>query len=160
MAGESYYGGFDFGDGGVGGGEGVVEVANLRDAPEEIDGGGAGGGQGGADGFDFGGEGGDGGGLAAVDAEGYAHGGGYADGHGSADDHGLDDGGDLFVVGGEDVGLLKGELGLVEEIDAFGKPFEGGDHCVFILDAGRLAAMRLIARYGLRKGEVPSWALQ
>ena len=53
---------------------------------------------------------------------------GDADGRGSADDHVADDGGDLLVVGGEDVGLLEGELGLVEEVNACGEPFEGGNH--------------------------------
>ena len=84
-----------------------------------------------ADVGDFGGERGEGGGGAAVDAEGYAHGGGDADGHGAADDHVADDGGDLFVVGGEDVGLFVGELGLIEEVDAFRKPFEGGNHVLY-----------------------------
>ena len=37
-----YNGGFDLGDGGVFGGEGVVKAADLVDAPEEVDGGGAG----------------------------------------------------------------------------------------------------------------------
>ena len=118
----------DLGDGGVGGGEGVIEVADLADAPEEIDGGGAGGGKVIADDLDFRGEGGDGGRGAAVDAEGDAHGSGDANGHGAADDHVTDDGGDLLIVSGEDVGFLEGELGLVEEVDAGGKPFEGGNH--------------------------------
>jgi hypothetical protein len=34
----------------------------------------------------------------------------------------------LFVVGGEDVGLLEGELGLIEEVNAFREPFEGRNH--------------------------------
>ena len=77
------------------------------------------------------------GGGGAVDAEGDAHGGGDADGHGSADDHVADDGGDLLVVGGEDVGLFEGELGLVEEVDAFREPFEGRNHVLSSLVDGR-----------------------
>ncbi len=133
-AGFGYYGGFDFGDGGVFCGEGVVEVADLVDAPEEIDGGGAGLGEGLGDDGDFVGEGGQGGCGAAVDADGHAHGGGDADGGGSADDHVADDGGDLLVVGCEDVGLFEGELGLVEEVNAGGEPFEGRNHVPSSLD--------------------------
>ena len=77
---------------------------------------------------------GDVGGGGALDAEGDAHGGGDADGHGAADDHVADDGGDLLVVGGEDVGLFEGELGLVEEVDAGREPFEGGNHVSSSLD--------------------------
>ena len=106
----------------------VVEVADLVDAPEEVDGGGAGLGEGLGDDGDFGGEGREGGRGAAVDADGHAHGGGDADGGGSADDHVADDGGDLLVVGCEDVGLFEGELGLVEEVNAGREPFEGGNH--------------------------------
>jgi len=99
---------FDFGNGSVFGGELVVEVADLVDAPEEVDGGGTGLGEGLRDDGDFGGEGREGGRGAAVDADGDAHGGRDADGGGSADDHVADDGGDLLIVGGEDVGLLEG----------------------------------------------------
>ena len=113
-------GGFDLGDWSVFGGERVVEVADLVDSPEEIDGGGAGLGEGLGDDGDFGGEVGDGGGGAAVDADGHAHRGGDADGRGAADDHVADDGGDLLVVGRENVDLFKGKLGLVEEVDALG----------------------------------------
>ena len=120
LAGAGYYGGFDFGDWRVFGGEGVVEAADLVDAPEEIDGGGAGFGEGLGDDGDFGGEGREGRGGAAVDADGHAHGGGDADGGSSADDHVADDGGDLLVVGCEDVGLFEGEFGLVEEVNAGG----------------------------------------
>ncbi len=73
-------------------------------------------------------EGGDVGGLRLADAEGDAHGGGDSDGGRAADDHVADDGGDLLVVGGEDVGLLEGKLGLIEEVNAVGEPFEGGNH--------------------------------
>ncbi len=86
-----------------------------------------------ADDGDFGVEVGDGGGFGAVDAERDAHGSGDADGHGSADDHVANDSGDLLVVGREDVGLFEGKLGLVEEVDAFRKPFEGRDHVPFSL---------------------------
>jgi hypothetical protein len=123
LAGEGDDGQLDLGDGRVPGCAGGVEVADLRDTPEEVDGGGAGCGEGLADGVDFFVEFGYRLGFAAIDAEGYAHSGRDADGHGAADDHVLDDGGDLGVVSGEDVSLLKGELGLVEEVDAFGKPF-------------------------------------
>ncbi len=61
--------------------------------------------------------------VLLADAEGYAHGGGDSDGRGAADDHVADDGGDLLVVGCEDVGLFEGELGLVEEVNAVGEPF-------------------------------------
>ena len=44
----------------------------------------------------------------------------------------LDDGGDLLVVGGEDVGFFVRELGLIEEVDAFGEPFEGGNHVALV----------------------------
>ena len=127
-AGEDDDGRLDFGDWGVGGRELVVEVAHLGDAPEQVDRRGAGLGQGVADEIDFFAEVGQIRGGGAVDAEGNAHGGRDTDGHGPADDHVLDDAGDLAVVGGEDVGLLKGELGLVEEINAFREPFEGRDH--------------------------------
>ena len=106
-------GGLDLGDGSVVLGEVVVEVADFVDAPEEVDCGGAGFGEGLGDDGDFGGEVREIGGGAAVDADGYAHGGRDADGGGSADDHVADDGGDLLVVRGEDVGLLEGELGLI-----------------------------------------------
>src|ERR1039458_6104624 len=118
----------DLRDGGVAGGELGVEVADLVDAPEDIDGGGAGFGEGAADIVDFGGEGGEVRRGTAVDAKGDAHGGGDANSHGATDDHVLDNAGDLLVVGGKDVGLLERELGLVEEIDAFREPFEGGNH--------------------------------
>jgi len=114
---------FDLRDGRVLCGQVVVDAADLVDGPEEVDCGGAGFGEGFADDFDFGVEGRDGGGGAAVDADGYAHGATDADGGGSADDHVADDGGDLLVVGGEDVGLLEGKLGLVEEVNASGEPF-------------------------------------
>jgi hypothetical protein len=120
--------GFDLGDGSVFCGELVVEAADLVDAPEEINGGGAGLGEGLCDDGDFGSEALEIGGRAAIDADGDAHGGGDADGGGSADDHVADDGGDLLVVGGEDVGLLERELGLIEEINAGREPFEGRDH--------------------------------
>ena len=74
--------------------------------------------------------------VGVLDAEGDAHGCGDADGHGAADDHVADDGGDLLVVGGEDVGLFVGELGLIEEVDAFREPFEGGDHVPLVYDGG------------------------
>jgi hypothetical protein len=125
---------FDLGDGRVGGCEFGVEVADLRDAPEEIDGGGARGGQVVADEGDFGGERGEGGGGGVLDAEGYAHGSGDADGGSAADDHVADDGGDLLVGGGENVGLFEGELGLVEEVDACGRPFESGNHVSLSLE--------------------------
>jgi hypothetical protein len=136
--------GFDLGDGGVLCGELVVEGADLVDAPEEIDGGGPGFGEGLGDDSDFGGEGWEGGRGAAVDADGDAHGGRDADGGGSADDHVADDGGDLFVVGGENVGLLEGELGLIEEVNAGREPFEGGNHVSYSLDD--------LGRYGDRCG--------
>ena len=126
------------GIGGVLRGEVVVEAADLVDAPEEVDGGGARLGEGLRDDGDFFGERCDGGGGAAVDADGHAHGGGDADGGCAADDHVADDGGDLLVVGGEDVGLFEGELGLVEEINAGGEPFEGGNHVSTSLDDGWL----------------------
>ena len=87
-----------------------------------------------ADDGDFFGQGGKGGGGAAVDADGDAHGGGDADGGGAADDHVADDGGDLLVVGGENVGLFEGELGLVEEVNAGREPFEGRNHVLISLD--------------------------
>ena len=139
--GEGDDGGLDCGDGGVGGGELSVEVADLGDAPEEVDGGGAGFGEGLADGLDFGGERGQGGGRAAVDADGDAHGGGDTDGRGSADDHVADDGGDLLVVGGENVGLFEGKLGLIEEVDAGGRPFEGRNHVPLSLEELRGAGI-------------------
>ena len=123
LAGFGDDGGLDFGDGGVFGGERVVEVADLVDAPEEVDGGGAGLGEGLGDDGDFCVERWDGGCGAAVDADGHAHGGGDSDGGSAADDHVADDGGDLLVVGREDVGLFERELGLVEEVYAFGEPF-------------------------------------
>ena len=123
LAGAGGDGFFDLGNGGVLGGEGVVKLADLADAPEEVNGGGAGGGEVVADDGDFGGERRQGGGGAAVYAEGDAHGPGDADGHGSADDHVADDGGDFFVVFGKDVGLFEGELGLVEEVNAGREPF-------------------------------------
>jgi len=133
-AGFGDYCGFNFGDGAVFGSKLVVEVADLVDAPEEIDGGGASLGKGLGDDGDLGGEGRDGGRGAAVDADSHAHGGRDADGGGSADDHVADDGGDLLVVGGEDVGLLEGELGLIEEVNAGREPFEGRDHVPSSLD--------------------------
>ena len=36
--------------------------------------------------------------------------------------------GDLLVVGREDVGLFEGKLGLIEEVNAGGEPFEGRNH--------------------------------
>ena len=127
-------GGFDLGDGGVFGDELNVETADLFDAPEEVDGGRAGLGESLCDEGNLFGEGGEGGRGATVDADGHAHGGRDADGRGSADDHVADDGGDLLVVCGEDVGLLEGELGLVEEVNAGRKPFEGGNHVPSSLD--------------------------
>jgi len=131
--------GFDLGDRGVFGGECVVEVADLVDAPEEIDGSGPGLREGFGDDRDLFGEGGDGGCGAAVDADGDAHGSGYTYGWSAADDHVADDGGDLLVVGGEDVGFFERKLGLVEEVYAFREPFEGRDHVPSSLDefAGR-----------------------
>ncbi len=83
------------------------------------------------------------GGGAAVDADGHAHGGGDADGGGAADDHVADDGGDLLVVGGEDVGLLEGELGLVEEVNAVRGAIRGWESFVFSLaDVGGGSACR------------------
>src|ERR1700679_296746 len=124
-AGFGYYGGFDFGDRSIFCGEFVVHAADFVDAPEEIDGGGAGFGEGFGDDVDFGSQGFKIGGGAAVDSDGHAHGGRDADGRGSANDHVADDGGDLLVIGCEDVGFFEGELGLVEEVNAGGKPFEG-----------------------------------
>ncbi len=60
---------------------------------------------------------------AALDAYGHAHSGGDADGGSAADDHIADDGGDLLVVGRENVSLFERELGLVEEVYAFREPF-------------------------------------
>ena len=120
--------GLDLRNGSVLRGEAVVELTYLGDAPEEVDGGGAGLRERVADDGDFGGEVGEGFGGGAVDAERNAHRRGDADGHGAAYDHVLDHRGYLLVVGGEDVGFFVWELGLVEEADAFGRPFEGGDH--------------------------------
>ena len=86
-----------------------------------------------ADHGDLGGQLGEGGGGAAIDADGDAHRAGDADGRRAAHDHVADDGRDLLVVGREDVGLLEGELGLVEKINAFGEPFESRNHVVFSL---------------------------
>ena len=58
-------------------------------------------------------------GLGVDCAEGDAVGRGDADGRRAADDHGDDDVGHLFVGGGEDVALLEGELGLIDETDAY-----------------------------------------
>jgi hypothetical protein len=127
-------GGFDFGERGVFGGEIVVEAADFLDAPEEIDCGGTCVGEGVADDGDLFCEGVQIFGGAAVDADGYAHGRGDADGGSAADDHVADDGGDLLVVGREDVGLLEGEPGLVEEVNAGREPFEGGNHVLTSLD--------------------------
>jgi hypothetical protein len=126
--------GFNLGDGGVFCSELVVETADLFDAPEEIDGGGAGFGEGLGDDSDFFGEGREGGRGAAIDSDSHAHGGRDADGRCAADDHIADDGGNLLVVGGEDVGLLEGEFGLVEEVNAGREPFEGRDHVPSSLD--------------------------
>ena len=68
-------------------------------------------------------EGGDVGGLRLADAKRDAHGGGDSDGRSAAHDHVADDGGDLLIIGGEDVGLLEGKLGLIEEVNAVGEPF-------------------------------------
>ena len=142
-------GGFDLRDGGVFCGEFVVEIADLVDAPEEVDGGGAGLGEGLRDDGDLFGEGRKRGGGAAVDTDGHAHGGRDADGGCSADDHVADDGGDLLVVGREDVGLFEGELGLVEEVNAGREPFEGGNHLLTSLDdVGRCWGDRLLAGRG------------
>ena len=84
-----------------------------------------------ADGGDFSVKRGEGGRGAVLDAEGDAHGSGDADGHGATNDHVADDGGDFLVGSGEDVGFFKGEAGLIEERNAFRKPFEGRDHCLF-----------------------------
>ena len=118
----------DYGDGGVAGDEGVVEIADASDAPEEIDCGGAGGGEVVADFCDLGVERGDVGGGGTVDADGDAHGAGDTDDHGAAGDHVADDGGDLLVIGGEDVGFFQRKPGLIEEVNAFREPFEGGNH--------------------------------
>src|SRR5271170_926595 len=159
-------GGLDFGDGGVFGDEFNVETADLFDAPEEVDGGGAGLGEGLRDEGDLFGEGREGGRGTAVDADGHAHGGRDADRWGSPDDHVADDGGDLLVVGGEDVGLLEGELGLIEEVNAGREPFEGRNHVPSSLDdlgryGGEYGGRRLLAgrrnagssRYNARGGE-------
>ena len=127
-------GGFDIGNGGIFCDELHVETADLFDAPEEVDGGGAGFGEGLCDDCDLFGEGREGGRGAAVDADGHAHGGRDADGWGAADDHIANDGSDLLVIGGEDVGLLEGELGLVEEVNAGREPFECGNHVHSSLD--------------------------
>ncbi len=60
--------------------------------------------------------------------EGNSHCGGDADGGGSAYDHGADDMGDIVMGAGEDIGLLKRQAGLIDEADAIGGPFEGGNH--------------------------------
>jgi hypothetical protein len=41
-----------------------------------------------------------------------------------------DNGRNLLVVGRKDVGLLQRKLGLIEKIDAFGKPLKGWNHRV------------------------------
>ena len=141
-------GGFDLGDRSFLCGEVVVEIADLVDAPEEIDGGGAGFGERLGDDGDFCGEGREGGRGAAVDADGHAHGGRDADGGSAADDHVADDGGDLLVVGGEDVGLFEGELGLVEEVNAGWEPFEGGNHYFYCTLAGSIMEPNFRLRLG------------
>lgn len=146
-AGLGYDGGFDRwnGDGRFFGGEFVVEAANFVDSPEEIDRGGAGFGESLRDDGNFCGKGFEVGGFAAVDADGHSHCGRDADGRRAADDHVADDCGDLLVVGREDVGLLQREFGLVEEVNAGGKPFEGGNHVLISLDdAGRFVARRAL----------------
>jgi len=67
-------------------------------------------------------------GRGPLNAQSHAHRAGDADGHCAAYDHVADDSGHLFVVGGENVRLFEGELGLIEEVDAFGRPFEGRNH--------------------------------
>ena len=109
LAGERDDAGLDLRYRGVGRGEGVVEVPDAADAPEEVDGSGAGGGEMLADDGDFFVEGGDGRGVAAENAERDAHGSGDADGHGSADDHVANDGGDLLVIRGKERKSLRGE---------------------------------------------------
>ena len=46
---------------------------------------------------------------------------------GDADVGGGEDG-YLLVGGGENLGLFERESGLVEKVDAGGRPFEGGNH--------------------------------
>ncbi len=62
------------------------------------------------------------------DADGDAHGSADADGGCSANDHGGDDVGYLRVGGCEDVDFFQRQAGLVEKADAFGGPFESGNH--------------------------------
>src|ERR1700679_2920068 len=91
--------GLDLGDGGVFGRELVIEITDLADTPEEVDGSGAGRCERGADDGDLGAKGWDGCGCGAFDAESDAHGAGDADGGGAAYDHVADDGSD-FLIGG------------------------------------------------------------
>lgn len=127
-------GGFDLGDGSIFGGQGVVEVANLLDAPEEIDRSGTSFGEGFCDDRYFFGKRLKSGCFTAVDPESHAHRGRDADGGGSADDHVANDGGDLLVIGCENVGFFEGKFRLVEEINAGGEPFKGGNHIFTSLD--------------------------
>jgi hypothetical protein len=108
--------------------ERVVVAAHAVNSPEEIDGGGAGRGEGLGDDLEVGVESGNRGGGALLDADGDAHGSADADGGRSANDHGGDDVGDIVIGGCEDVDFFQRQAGLVEKADAFGGPFEGGNH--------------------------------
>ena len=104
------------------------EALHAVNGPEEIDGGGARCGQAGADALELGGEQLRREGGGSLDAKGDAVSGGDADGGRAADDHGDDNLGHLFIGGGQDVALLEGEPGLIDEADAFRGPGERGNH--------------------------------
>jgi hypothetical protein len=67
---------------------------------------------------------------------------GDSDGWSASDDHGDDYIGYLLVGSGEDVVLLEGELGLIDETDAFRGPSERGNHAYPVYMLGRKAGIR------------------
>ena len=104
------------------------ERVDAIDGPGEVDGGGAAGSEGLGDDLEVGVERRDGGGGALLDADGDAHGSADADGGCSANDHGGDGVGDFVIGGCKDVDFFQRQAGLIEKADAFGGPFEGGNH--------------------------------
>ena len=113
---------------GAGGQQAGKESLHAVDGPEKIDRGGTGSRQPGANLVELGGKLPRRGGFGAQCAQGDAVGGRDADGRRATHHHGDDDLGNLFIGGGENVALLQGEPGLIDETDTFRGPGKCGDH--------------------------------
>ena len=128
---------FDLGDSYLLRGERSVKVVYAANAPEQIHSGGAGCGEVVADLGDLAVKFSQRAGRRVLDPERHTHRSRNADRHGSANDHVANDGGNLLVVGCEDVGLLERQLGLVKKTNAGGGPFKGRDHLLTSLPKTR-----------------------